>query len=144
MLAWSTGEPSRLTFIGFFWFWLVDRLIRSNQRKGEERTPAELLGKREFVTIRRKIPEKTLTWVNGNEFFASHFNRDAGWSSLVARQAHNLKVLGSNPSPAPNEGPRLKPLGLRHLYGYQGVTNARRCKRIDMMPVDKARRNEST
>ena len=25
----------------------------------------------------------------------------AGWSSLVARQAHNLKVLGSNPSPAP-------------------------------------------
>ena len=24
----------------------------------------------------------------------------AGWSSLVARQAHNLKVGGSNPSPA--------------------------------------------
>jgi predicted GIY-YIG superfamily endonuclease len=24
----------------------------------------------------------------------------AGWSSPVARQAHNLKVLGSNPSPA--------------------------------------------
>jgi hypothetical protein len=28
----------------------------------------------------------------------------AGWSSLVARQAHNLKVVGSNPTPAPNEG----------------------------------------
>ena len=27
---------------------------------------------------------------------------DAGWSSLVARQAHNLKVGGSNPSPATN------------------------------------------
>ena len=26
----------------------------------------------------------------------------AGWSSLVARQAHNLKVGGSNPSPATN------------------------------------------
>ena len=26
----------------------------------------------------------------------------AGWSSLVARQAHNLKVAGSNPAPAPN------------------------------------------
>ncbi len=26
----------------------------------------------------------------------------AGWSSPVARQAHNLKVEGSNPSPAPN------------------------------------------
>lgn len=26
----------------------------------------------------------------------------AGWSSPVARQAHNLKVVGSNPSPATN------------------------------------------
>ena len=26
---------------------------------------------------------------------------DAGWSSLVARQAHNLKVVGSNPTPQP-------------------------------------------
>ena len=25
---------------------------------------------------------------------------DAGWSSPVARQAHNLKVAGSNPAPA--------------------------------------------
>ena len=24
----------------------------------------------------------------------------AGWSSLVARQAHNLKAVGSNPTPA--------------------------------------------
>ena len=33
----------------------------------------------------------------------SHANRDtliAGWSSPVARQAHNLKVVGSNPTPA--------------------------------------------
>src|SRR5918994_6520656 len=27
-------------------------------------------------------------------------NFDAGWSSPVARQAHNLKVTGSNPVPA--------------------------------------------
>ena len=26
--------------------------------------------------------------------------RDAGWSSLVAREAHNLEVAGSNPAPA--------------------------------------------
>ena len=32
---------------------------------------------------------------------ASHF--DAGWSSPVARQAHNLKVVGSNPTPATNK-----------------------------------------
>ena len=30
----------------------------------------------------------------GKRFF------DAGWSSPVARQAHNLKVVGSNPTPA--------------------------------------------
>ena len=31
----------------------------------------------------------------------------AGWSSPVARQAHNLKVVGSNPAPATNK--REKP-----------------------------------
>ena len=30
---------------------------------------------------------------------------DAGWSSPVARQAHNLKVVGSNPTPATNPSP---------------------------------------
>ena len=37
---------------------------------------------------------------------SSHSGRwteiDAGWSSPVARQAHNLKVAGSNPAPATN------------------------------------------
>jgi hypothetical protein len=28
--------------------------------------------------------------------------RNAGWSSPVARQAHNLKAAGSNPAPATN------------------------------------------
>src|SRR5438046_10266835 len=28
------------------------------------------------------------------------FSGDAGWSSPVARHAHNLKVIGSNPIPA--------------------------------------------
>jgi hypothetical protein len=28
----------------------------------------------------------------------------AGWSSPVARQAHNLKAVGSNPTPATNFG----------------------------------------
>src|SRR5436305_3379827 len=31
----------------------------------------------------------------------------AGWSSLVARKAHNLEVVGSNPTPAT---PRQRPL----------------------------------
>src|SRR5437762_4645845 len=29
-------------------------------------------------------------------------SKGAGWSSLVARQAHNLKAAGSNPAPATN------------------------------------------
>ena len=32
---------------------------------------------------------------------------DAGWSSSVARWAHNPEVAGSNPVPATNEGPDL-------------------------------------
>ncbi len=31
---------------------------------------------------------------------------DAGWSSLVARRAHNPKVVGSNPAPATNNRTR--------------------------------------
>ncbi len=31
------------------------------------------------------------------------FETDAGWSSLVARRAHNPKVVGSNPAPATND-----------------------------------------
>ena len=32
----------------------------------------------------------------------------AGWSSPVARQAHNLKVVGSNPTPATNKIARFR------------------------------------
>jgi hypothetical protein len=32
---------------------------------------------------------------------------DAGWSSLVARRAHNPKVAGSNPAPATKENPGI-------------------------------------
>ena len=39
--------------------------------------------------------------------------RDAGWSSLVARQAHNLKVVGSNPTPAT----KIKPLKTKTFSG---------------------------
>jgi hypothetical protein len=31
-----------------------------------------------------------------------NYSKNAGWSSLVARQAHNLKAAGSNPAPATN------------------------------------------
>jgi hypothetical protein len=34
-------------------------------------------------------------------------NNDAGWSSSVARWAHNPEVVGSNPTPATNARGRL-------------------------------------
>ena len=44
----------------------------------------------------------------------SNYSRNAGWSSLVARQAHNLKAAGSNPAPATNflkaNGSPVRPL----------------------------------
>ncbi len=43
---------------------------------------------------------------------------DAGWSSPVARQAHNLKVTGSNPVPATiEEKARLRRAFFRCLHG---------------------------
>ena len=41
---------------------------------------------------------------------------DAGWSSPVARQAHNLKVAGSNPAPATNKINSLD--ALRGVFFY--------------------------
>ena len=40
----------------------------------------------------------------------------AGWSSPVARQAHNLKVVGSNPTPATNLSCEA-PSGALSLFG---------------------------
>ena len=45
---------------------------------------------------------------------------DAGWSSPVARQAHNLKVVGSNPTPATIEKPAF-PMGSRAFFALCGL-----------------------
>ena len=42
---------------------------------------------------------------------------DAGWSSPVARQAHNLKVAGSNPAPAT----KLSPLNQELSFCLNGL-----------------------
>ncbi len=34
------------------------------------------------------------------DIFITNADVSAGWSSLVARRAHNPKVVGSNPAPA--------------------------------------------
>jgi len=57
----------------------------------------------------------------------------AGWSSLVARQAHNLKVVGSNPTPAPN----LKP---SHCSGGLFVERVTRFRKSDHHACDMRQR----
>ena len=51
---------------------------------------------------RKEFFKKTLKELKSLISLKIEFNYIAGWSSLVARQAHNLKVGGSNPSPATN------------------------------------------
>src|SRR2546430_5783829 len=62
---------------------------------GEERDPRGLLKPYRdcYISRRGVIPR-----------FPFSDGLDAGWSSPVARQAHNLKVVGSNPPPATNKG----------------------------------------
>ena len=45
-------------------------------------------------------------------------SKNAGWSSLVARQAHNLKVAGSNPAPATTSYDFSEP-GFQFLRSYR-------------------------
>ena len=49
--------------------------------------------------LRRKTPLRSGRALYG---LVTRVLGDAGWSSPVARQAHNLKVIGSNPIPATN------------------------------------------
>jgi hypothetical protein len=65
---------------------------------------------------------------------ASVYTDAAGWSSLVARRAHNPKVAGSNPAPAIEKAPEIGafffgrgPVGARP--GYQLGTNFRSRRR---------------
>jgi hypothetical protein len=47
-----------------------------------------------------RLPPASLQWRSPGAQTRDHTTTNAGWSSPVARQAHNLKVIGSNPIPA--------------------------------------------
>ncbi len=47
----------------------------------------------------RHSPNKNYDWASTGSFGLG-YNLAAGWSSPVAREAHNLEVAGSNPVPA--------------------------------------------
>src|ERR1700726_1552560 len=61
----------------------------------------------------------------------------AGWSSPVARQAHNLKVVGSNPTPATNfvyvTGRPLSPSGLLAFVASDRMPARWPCRSIDRL-----------
>ncbi len=65
-------------------------LYRSGETKTQAATARQLAG---------KVRQRT-------------HNSDAGWSSSVARRAHNPKVVGSNPAPATNLFSFLLPVSL--------------------------------
>ena len=55
----------------------------------------------------------------------------AGWSSPVARQAHNLKVIGSNPIPATKLSPVSQALG-PYLPGFFMATARSLLRRLSI------------
>ena len=77
--------------------------------------PVSFLPEDPFATLERShTPRRTQTdryfrsFPSNKWFFGfaqlrhRNYSQNAGWSSLVARQAHNLKAAGSNPAPATN------------------------------------------
>ena len=85
------------------------RAVSSDTNAPRNRGPTNSRCRQEFfrsqvneVAMRRKTnafrPSGTVFRFAENR--CPHYFHRAGWSSLVARQAHNLKVAGSNPAPA--------------------------------------------
>src|SRR5216684_7605660 len=60
----------------------------------------------------------------------------AGWSSPVARQAHNLKVVGSNPTPATTLEALASPVELKTLC-LEGVHCRARQPQKDLVGLDR-------
>ena len=51
-------------------------------------------------TQKHKTLRENTNEVVGMTYRRHNYDLSAGWSSLVARRAHNPKVAGSNPAPA--------------------------------------------
>ena len=79
------------------WWLLRGGCTRSHSEHGRE-TP---LRQWYFVSRRGRVGRCQVCKTQQYLLFKTTHN--AGWSSPVARQAHNLKAAGSNPAPATNE-----------------------------------------
>ena len=81
-----------------------------NRERRIRKTPAWRMT--EITNCRRDIQQRLTTPFA--RFDCTHhgcYDQNAGWSSLVARWAHNPKVGGSNPPPATNFFNQLQPFG---------------------------------
>src|SRR5213592_2998107 len=58
-------------------------------------------------------PSRPTSRVDGFLPIARVLHSDAGWSSQVARRAHNPKVAGSNPAPATEKACKCGPFRFR-------------------------------
>ena len=67
----------------------------------------------------RKLACKSAGWApfTNTQARGKLVSTDAGWSSLVARRAHNPKVAGSNPAPATHERPAQAGLSFSLVRG---------------------------
>ena len=78
------------------------RRSRSSRRvtrpRSSSRSGCRTGARREPVPMSRRTEQPASTWNRLPRRYTP--GRDAGWSSLVARRAHNPEVAGSNPAPA--------------------------------------------
>ena len=84
--AWESRSPPGLPSRG---------RPRRSKRPPDAKRPVH-----NVVPRRRKADCRIVVASPANNDNRCRKNHDAGWSSPVARQAHNLKVVGSNPTPA--------------------------------------------
>ena len=79
---------------------LIKKFNKKKIVKGFTTNPSLMrkAGAKDYKSYSKKILKELKSSIN----LKIEFRYTAGWSSLVARQAHNLKVGGSNPSPATN------------------------------------------
>ena len=82
---------------------------------------------------RRQVFQSTL-YLFVQHSHTHHTTPNAGWSSPVARQAHNLKVISSNLVPATKSSPKINIL--KAAAEPKSKAASSRPKAVDVYPCD--------
>ena len=99
--------------------------MRRFARRGIVRIPATMAYARKLHSATTKVSTKFDGASSGC------YDRTAGWSSLVARWAHNPKVGGSNPPPATNAIIELRAIG--HLQQLSKTSDKGNCHTVPLI-----------